>query len=124
MSRALSRKSASLVHQGPDSASEFPQYDEVCEVLEAPRRGAQARDRVVRVPPQLFGERLGAGQSERRDVGRLVVRGVLAYGLAERRGRGLLVEDVVDHLKSEAVAIGVVVQTLELSVCAPTHPPP
>src|SRR5712691_2517121 len=55
-----------------------------------------------------------ASEPERRDVGRLVVRGVLADGLAERRGRGLLVENVVDHLKSESDAFRVVIEARKL----------
>src|SRR6266704_2842185 len=60
-------------------------------------------------------ERLRAPEPEHRDVGRLVVRRVLAGGLAERRRRGLLVEHVVDHLESEPHAFRVVVEARQLS---------
>ena len=43
-----------------------------------------------------------AAQAQQRHVGRLVVGGVLAGGLAQRRGVALDVEDVVDHLEREA----------------------
>src|SRR5712691_9237666 len=94
---------------------EFSQHDEIGKLGESSRAAAQIRNRGLRLFAQFFGERSCAREPERRDVGRLVVRGVLADGLAERRGRGLLVENVVDHLKSEPDALRVVIEVRKLS---------
>ena len=65
----------------------------------APPNGASAR---VRLVAQRFGVPLRFGEPEQRDVRRLVLRGVLAGGLAERRRRSFDVEHVVDDLEREA----------------------
>src|SRR2546428_11371018 len=79
---------------------ELAQDDEIRELREPSRAGAQLGKRGLRLFAQFLGERLRAREPEHRDVGRLVVRRVLAGGLAERRGRGLLVEHVGYHLAS------------------------
>src|SRR5216117_1579431 len=89
---------------------EFAQHDEIGKLGEPSGAALQVRQRGLRLFAQFLGEPSRACEPERRDVGRLVVRRVLAYGLAERRGRGLLVQNVVDHLKSEADAFRVVVE--------------
>ena len=59
-----------------------------------------------RVVAQLGGQRLGTAGAEQADVGRLVLRRILARGLAQRGGAGLGVEDVVDDLEQQADAVG------------------
>ena len=59
-------------------------------------------ERAVRACQAIGRERTGAIEAEQRRVGRLPAGGVLARGLAERRGIALDVEDVVDDLKREA----------------------
>src|SRR5258708_5305317 len=75
-----------------DASAPFPQlelaqHDEIGQLGEPSCTAAQFRKGDQRLLAQFAGERLGAREPERRDVGRLVVRRVLADGLAERRGR-------------------------------------
>jgi hypothetical protein len=56
-----------------------------------------------------------AVESHQADVGRLVGGGVLAGGLAERRGARRAVEDVVDDLEEQAGALGKAVECSRIS---------
>ena len=56
----------------------------------------------MRVAPQFFRQRPRLFQAQDRHVGRLVVRRVLAGGLAQRGRIGGRVEHVVDHLEGQA----------------------
>src|SRR6266851_8401583 len=94
---------------------ELAQHDEIGQLGEPSCTAAQFRKGGQRLLAQFAGERLGAREPERRDVGRLVVRRVLADGLAECRGRGILVEHVVDDLISEPDAFRVVIEARKLS---------
>src|SRR5712675_3014676 len=86
--RELSRKPESLSDaKAPFPQLELAQHDEIGQFGEPFRAAAQLRKRGLRLLAQFLRERLGSRETERRDVGGLVVRRVLADGLAERRGR-------------------------------------
>src|SRR5215831_15537658 len=93
--------------------SELPGHDEVGEVAQSLGPRAESLEGGVRIATEPPGELARAAEAERGDVGRLALRRVLARGLAERRGRRLGVEDVVDDLEREADAFRVAVQTVE-----------
>src|SRR2546423_7908152 len=76
---------------------ELAQHDEIGQLGEPSGAAVQPRKRGLRLLAQFLGERPRARGSERRDVGRLVVRRGLADRLAERRGRGLPGPDVVER---------------------------
>ena len=65
-------------------------------------RTAEARERRMGFVHPSGGMPLRFGESQQRDVRRLVLRGVLAGGLAERGRRPFDVEHVVDDLEREA----------------------
>src|SRR5437899_3969331 len=60
---------------------------------------------------QLFGEPARGGDADGRDVGRLALLGILARGLAERRGARIVIEDVVYHLECQADRLRIAVQS-------------
>src|SRR3979490_1707867 len=66
---------------------ELAQHDEIGQFGEPSCAAAQCREGGRARVAHSLRERLGAHETERRDVGGLVVRRVLADGLAERRGR-------------------------------------
>src|SRR2546422_5032134 len=81
------------------SCLEFSQNDEIGELAEAAGSAVEAFERLMGLPAQLFGEPARGGDADGRDVGWLALLGVLACGLAERRGAGIVIEDVVYDLE-------------------------
>ena len=82
--------------------SAFAQHDPVGELGEPARRARRtARARRALRARSASARALAAGEPEQRHERRLALRGVLAGGLAERRGRALDVEHVVDDLERE-----------------------
>src|SRR6266704_7034799 len=81
---ALMRANYPSIRRRPftgNCSSELAQDDEIREFREPSRAGAQLGKRGLRLFAQFLGERLRAREPEHRDVGRRVVRRVLAGGL-------------------------------------------
>src|SRR5579862_9943232 len=88
--------------------------DEVRDLAQAFGAGTEALDGPERVAQQFLGETPRLGEPHERRVRGLAGCLVLARGLAERAGVAFLIEDVVDHLESEAHALGIAVEVREL----------
>src|SRR4051812_30082311 len=88
--------------------------DEFREVAQPPGAVAEGPDRVPGMLEQLAREGLRAREPEKAGVGGLVVRAVLAGGLAERRRIAFLVEDVVDDLEREAHVLRIPVEPVDV----------
>ena len=71
-------------------------------VGEARVEQAGAIERLARAAVAISGERARLLQAKEGGVGGLAGRLVLAGGLAQRRGRALDIQDVVDNLEGEA----------------------
>src|SRR6516162_2255618 len=89
-------------------------HDEGGDLVEAPGPAAERLQRIPGVAQQFPSETACFGESHEARVGRLVRGLVLARGLAEGFRVALLVEDVVDHLKSEAYALRVAIEAFAL----------
>src|SRR6185369_4934699 len=96
-----------------DGSSKFPVNDEVRELGQARSPAAKRRQGIHGPAAQLAGEFLGAADAHDAHVSRLVLRRVLAGGLAQAGGGRLVVEDVVHHLEGEADGPGVAVKALQ-----------
>src|SRR5690606_1776617 len=93
--------------------SERAMNDEVGELAQPCGRVAERCQRFVRLMQQAVGERARFAHAQQGDVGRLVVLGILAGGLAQCGSVGLRVEEVVDDLEQQADELAVAVQAVE-----------
>src|SRR5689334_21206959 len=87
--------------------------------MQPQRAVAETRERIESIMPQLLCQLPRARNTDRADVGRLVVLGVLAGSLAQGRRGAFGIEHVIHHLERKPDQLGELVELAELLFTEP-----